>query len=167
MEEEKLGLKEEIVKLSQNFEQMVKKKEVKKFRLPFSAKVGRKRAKDGYTAILYINENRGIKFLKAPIREGTIMVDGVPHLATTDYMLHYKNKPFLIVPSWNTTPFAPSDNMDQAISKKTTTAGYRLLLNTLKSEQIKQKPKISFGIIIVILLAIAAGVYYFTQGGFQ
>jgi len=167
MEEEKGNLRDEIAKLNENFDELVKKKEVKKFRLPFAAKVGRKKAKDGYAAICYINENRGIKFLKAPIREGTIMINGVPHLATTNFMLHYKNKPFLIVPSWNTNPFAPAENVKEAMTEKTTTAGYRLLLNTLKSEQIKQKPKISFGIIIVILLAIAAGVYYFTQGGFQ
>jgi len=164
MEEEKT-LKDEISKLNRNFEELVAKKEVKKFRLPWSSRVSKFKAKEGYASICYINENRGIKFLKAPIKEGAIIVDGTPHLATTDYMLNYKNKPFLIVPSWNTEPFAPEKNLDEAAKEKRTTYGYRLLLNVLKNEQMQSKKAVSAGMIFIILIAIVVGVYYFTRGG--
>jgi len=162
---ENLTLKDEIRKLNENFQELVKKKEAKKFRLPWKARVSKKRAKEGYAGICYINENRSVNFMKVPIKEGTIIINGTPHLATTDYMLNFKNKPFLIVPSWNTEPFSPVENLEEATANKKTTYGYRLLLNTLKSEQLETKKKVGTAIIILIILAILAGGYYLLKGG--
>ena len=164
---ERKSLREEIEELKDSVEETKhgKKKKKPDFKMPFMARVGKKKVKDGFASICYVNENKGIKFLKAPIREGVVTIEGKPHLATTDYVMNYKNKPFMIIPAWNTKPFSPMADLTKAAEDKTTTVGYRLLLNMMKSEQIKQKPAMSMGIIIILLLAIGGAVYYFTQGG--
>ncbi len=159
------SLRDSMNELNKNFEELVKKKRTRKFGIPWKSRVSKLSAREGYASICYINENRGIKFIKAPIKEGAIIIDGIPHLATTDYMLTYKNKPFLIVPSWNTEPFAPEENLSEAARNKRTTYGYRLLLNTLKSEQLETKKSISGMTIFILIAAIVAIGYYFTRGG--
>lgn len=158
-------LKEEMADFNKNFERIAEEKKTKKFKIPWRARVSKKNVKDGYATICYVNENNGVEFLKTPIQDGTIMKNGAPHLATTKYMLNYKNKPFLIVPSWNTKPFAPGQDLEDAAEKKVTTYGYRLLMNRLKSEMIKPKKQISMGLIIVIIVVIIAAGWYFTSGG--
>jgi len=162
---EERSLKEEMARLSATFEEMVQKKETKRFRMPFKGWMGRKKVRDGWAIILYINENRSLKFMKAPIKEGTVMIDGAPFLATTDYMLNYKNKPVIIIPSWNVEPFSPQNNLDEATQKAKLNVGYRMLLNRLKSEQIKPKASISIGMIIILLAVIGGAIWYFTKGG--
>lgn len=158
-------LKEEMERLNRNFEELVEKKQVKKFRMPLKGWMGGRKVKNGWATIIYVNENRSLKFMKAPIKEGTVMIDGVPFLATTDYMLNYKNKPVIIVPSWNIEPFAPQKNLDEATDKHKLNVGYRMLLNRLKSEQIKPKASISMGMIIILLVVIGGAIWYFSQGG--
>jgi len=160
MEEESTSLRDEIKKMNETIGELAEKKEAKGFKLPFRARINKRRTQEGYASICYINENRGIKFLRAQINEGTVMINGVPHLASTDYMMIYKNRPFLIIPAWNTHPFSPHENMEDAIKEKRTTVGYRLLLNTLKAEQIKTGPKVSATAIIILILVII-GVFYF------
>lgn len=165
MEEEKRTLKDEISDLNKNFSALISKKEAKNFRMPFAARVNKRKAKDGYATICYINENRDAKFMRMPIKDGAIMIEGAPHLATTDFMLTYKNKPFLIVPSWNTKPFSPKTDYEKASEEKTTTFGYRLLLNTMKGELIKAKTKISGALIFGIIVALIVGGYFLSRGG--
>lgn len=164
MEEQQTSLKDEIRRLGQIIEQDKEKKQ-KKFRMPFGARVGKVKAKQNYASICYINENREVKFMKAPIKEGTIILDNCPHLATTDYLLSYKGKPFIIVPAWSTKPFSPEENYDEATKAKTTTVGYRLLLNTMKSEIVSAKKKVNATMIFILLVVIAAGAYFVFQGG--
>lgn len=159
------SLRDEIDKLNKNFDDMTSKKEVKKFKLPFGGRVNKKKVKDGWASLCVVNENRAVKFIKAPIKEGTIMLDGAPVIATTDYMLNYKNRPFMIIPSWSVEPFSPSQNLDKAAAEKKLNVGMRLILNRLKSEQIKAKATFSMGLVILILIIIGAAIYYFSTGG--
>ena len=93
-EEEKTTLREEIKRMNQNIEDISqKKKNTKGFRFPWNARVSNKKIKDGWASVLYIQENKGIKFLRAPINEGTVMIDDTPHIATPEYILTYKSKP--------------------------------------------------------------------------
>jgi|TARA_R100000093_G_scaffold35586_1_gene18797 hypothetical protein len=165
-EEENTSLKGEIRRMNENFETLVEKNQAKRFKMPWSGRVGKGKVKRNYASICYIGDNREARFMKLPIQEGTVMINGAPHLATTDFMLSYKGKPFLIVPSWNIKPFSPEENYDEATKLKTTTAGYRLLLNTMKLEQIKVKKGIGLAggvIFAIIILGIIA--YYFFNGG--
>jgi len=166
MTKEEPSLRDEIKKLNENFSEVVKKKEAKSFFFPFKARLSKKKVSDGYASVCYINENRGVNFMRVPIKEGAIMINGVPHIATTEYMLNYKNKPLLIVPSWNVEPFSPSKNLNEAEKENKLNLGYKLILNTLKSEQIQQKKTISGMTIFIIIIVIIIGLYAASKGGY-
>lgn len=157
-------LRDDIQELIEVVKQNEQKKKQKKFRLPFRSRVSKRKVKEGYAIICYINENKGVDFFKLPVEEGTIMAKGAPHIATAKYMLNHKNKPFMIVPSWNTEPFSPERDMTDASDRKTLTVGQRLLLNRLKAEVVKPKMKIGFGTIILFLIGAAVAIYLFSGG---
>lgn len=165
-EKTELSLRDELRRLSENLEESIEKKQTKKFKLPFKGRVNKKKIKEGWASICYINENKGVNFMRVPIKEGTVLINGIPHVATPDYVLNYKNKPFMIVPSWNIEPFSPSKNLNEAQEKNKTNVGYKLILNTLKSEQIQQKPKFNIGIILIILAVIIGAIYFLNKGGY-
>jgi len=166
MSEDEPSLRDELKKLNENFAEVVKKKEAKGFWFPLRARLSKRKVREGYTSICYINENRGVNFMRVPIKEGAIIINGVPHIATTEYMLNYKNKPLLIVPSWSAEPFSPSQNLSEAAEKNKLNLGYKLILNTLKSEQIKEKPKISGMTIFIIIIVLIAVIYFLSKGGY-
>ncbi|MCK9371128.1 hypothetical protein M0R04_14545 [Candidatus Dojkabacteria bacterium] len=165
--EEETTLRDEIRNLGRKLEnKKIEEEKHKKFKFPRVAKLTQKKSKEGYASVCFINENRDVKFLKLPIKEGSVIYNGSPYIASTDYMLNYKNKPFLIIPTWDIAPFSPQKQYDDAFEQKRLNVGYRLVLNTLKSEQIK--PKASFGsawIWIAVIALVGAGAYYLYQRG--
>lgn len=158
-------LREEIDELKQLVIEQQAEKTEKKFKLPGKARVSKSKAKNNYVTVCFINENREVVFKRVQIKEGTFIHDDTPYLATTDYMLTYKSKPFLIVPAWSIKPFSPEQNYDQATREKNTTVGYRLLLNTMKNEMVSTKKKINIAVILIILGIIGAVAYFGSQGG--
>ena len=95
------------------------------------------------------------------------LINGTPYITTADYMLTYKGKPFIIIPSWSIKPFSPVENYVKAIEQNDLTIGYRLLLNTMKSEVISTKKKVGMGALIIGLIVLAAGGYFLMKGGFN
>lgn len=150
----------------QRLKDLEKTKKVRKFIFPWKGRVNKARLKKNWASICYINDNRAVSFLKAPIQEGVIYIDDIPHVATADYTLNYKGKPFLIVPSWNQQPFSPIEDMNEAVAKARTTHGYHLIANTLESTQIKQKASMKWGIIVVGIIVLLGAGYYMLKGGF-
>ena len=166
MEEEKTNaslkeMMEELIKI--NKEAITKKKE-KKFRLPWKARVGKAAMKKNYSTVLYINDNKEVNFVKVPIESGTIMIKDSPYVATADYMLTFKGRPFIIIPSWNTEPFSIANNLESAERNKTLNIGYKLLLNRMKMEVISTKKKMSWTVLL-IGGAVLIGVIYLLQSG--
>lgn len=161
-----LSLREEIKKLNENLSESIAKKETKKFKFPMRGRLNKKRVKTGWASICYINENKGVNFMRVPIKESTVLINGIPYLATPEHILNYNNKPFLIVPSWTVEPFSPSKNLDEAQLQNRLAIGNKLILNTLKSEQIQTKPKFDIRIILIILAVIIAAVYFLNRGGY-
>lgn len=161
MEEEK-SIKELLRELNDKFEDP---KVTKKFRLPLKARVGNRAARKGWTTVMKIGDNRQVTFEKQPIDEQTIVVDGVPRIATSEEILIYKNKPLVIQPSWTTKPFSPTDNYSNAMAQGYASQGYKLLLNRMKYEQIKPKRTISGIVVFGIIIAIIAAGYLAYQGG--
>lgn len=155
--------------LNEMNEKLDKKKDNKfKFRLPFGKKVGKRQAKKGFTTVMVIKDNRNIVFEKHPIDEQTIVIDGVPRIASTDNILFYKGKPVIIQPSWSTKPFSPTDNLDETTREQYSTQGHRLLLNRMQNEVIKPKRSVSWLLIIIgIVAAIALGYFAFKGGLFK
>lgn len=163
-EKKELSVKDALNRLNENMEKFIASKENKKFRFPRSGKVSKSKVKKNYVSICYINENREVKFTKAPVKEGGYILDGSPHLATPDYMLTYRGKPFIIQPGWSIKPYSPEESYDQAVRDKNTNTGYRNMLNLLLNQIYKTKKNISVGLIIFGLLIAAGAAYYFFVG---
>ena len=165
MDEQK-PLKDRISDMEKIIEELSKSSSSKKFKIPFSAKLNKAKIKKNFITVLLIHENGNLQFLKTPIINGTIDIEGVPRIATADYTVFYKGKPFMILPSWSLKPFSPADNYEDTVQKDLTTAGRRLILERMKLDAIKPK-KMGFGMIGWIILGIAVvGVgYYLIRGG--
>lgn len=168
MEEENKGLKDEIRLLRKTIEsgEIVEKKEKKPkpFKIPWKAKVGKTQSKKNYATVMNILENGDVNFTREQIDGQTIIVDGVPRLATGDVILRYKNKPLIVLPNWSVKPFSLADNYAEVEKQNMNIRGYKILLNKMKQEAISAKKKFAMGVgmwIILGLVIIGAGYYFF------
>jgi len=154
--EEKLGSMETIISEG-------KVKTPKEFKLPFSAKMTRGKRKKNHVVVLKINENKGVTFKTMPIKEQTINIDGVPRLATGEYVLDYNGTPLIIAPSWSVEPFSPTKSYTDTIEKGTNTVGYNVLLAAMKSNMMQGKKEFGMWLIIgaVVLVGVAAYMYFY------
>lgn len=149
-EKQEKTLKETIEDLRETIENSKKKK----FKLPVRAKIGKRHARQNYTTVCYINDNKEVSFTREKIKEGTTMAEGVPRVATADHMLTYKGKPFLIQPSWSTEPFSVVANYEETVRDKVRSAGLKLLLNRIEMGGVVEKKKMSGKMIIGFLAVI-------------
>ena len=126
-----------------------KEKKKKKPRLPWRGRVGKNRQSKGYVAVWKINENGFITPSREQIKEQTIMIDGVPRLATPEYILRYKKGfrtiPLILLPSWSVKPiepkkltkeFNPAEDLQESLEDGSNTKGYKLLMNRMKLDTV-------------------------------
>lgn len=165
MTEEK-NLKEEIKGLNEKIDKLVEVEGAKGFKLPWSAKLGKKKIRNGWVIVCYINENKEVQFFKKKVEEGTIIHKEIPYLANSQYMLSYKRKPLLIVPSWSIEPFSANVNMSEAERLKTLSIGYRYIYNRLRNTMLSEKKGFG-GILLIVggILVIGALAYLIFHGG--
>jgi len=147
-----------------------KKKKEPKFFLPFSAKINNFKLKNNYATIMKINENGHIKFTREQIEDQTIIVDGVPRLATGSDVLRYKGKPVIIVHSGSVKPFTPhffnpEEHLAEVKEKGYDTIGYRLLLAKIKLGAIQPKKKMGWLAIGIGILVVVGVIIYAIVGG--
>ena len=139
----------EILERLQKLENKVEenKQEEKKMRLPFAAKVGNGKAKKNWIGVLKINENGVISPGKQQIQSQVVMVDGVPRLATGEYILRwkmgFKTYPIIIQPSWSMKPFSPAENFEASIKENFNTKGRKILLDAMRNNVVENKKKMS------------------------
>lgn len=171
MEEERKeekSLKQLIEDLTKKVDEKDNKPKKKAFWIPMGARVGKNKAKKGWATIMVIKENRNIDFVKQPIDEQTVSVDGIPRIAKPDETLYYKGKPFIILPSWSTKPYSPTDKLEGEAATAYSTQGLKLIANRLEKGTLENKKKISgWMIFIIIALVIGAGYLAYTQGLFK
>lgn len=179
-----MGLSEDVKeikdKLIEKENQEQEKLRNKRWRLKFSAKVGKKKARKNWVGILKLNENGSIEPTKQQIIDQTIMVDNVPRLATPDYVLRWnagrKQFPVMILPSWSIEPLSKEPlNLkklyEESKTNGTNVVGYPLLLARMKKEGIELKKK-SLGWLKWVI-GIGAGalviyvIYTAVTGGFK
>ena len=154
MGEEETSIKDELKKLNANFDQLLSSGKMKKFKLPSKGKMSKTDLKNNYATVIAIGDNREIKFAKAQINEGTINFDGIPRIATTDYMLSYQGKPAIILPNWSVRPFSPVENYSQEVKEKMTSAGYKLLINRIELGKVADKKKFGNWWIFPLILGV-------------
>jgi len=152
-------------KISSSSEEERKKKE-KKFKVPFGKKVGAAQKKKNFITVWKINENGHTDIKKLMIDDQTIMMDGIPRLATSQYIMYYKKNPMIIIPSWSVEPISPKKMLDQSLKDGSNTKGYKILMDKMQKEQIGAKKPMGAllkWIIGGILLAVVG--YAFISGG--
>lgn len=154
MEEEKSNLKEQVAQLNENFNRLLASGKVKGVKMPKTPSKGQ--VKKGYIYVIYINENGDIKPMKTMIEEGTTAIEGIPRIATPEFMLTYRGKPAIIQPANTTEPFSMNKNYSEAVRNEMTAHGHKLLLNRIERGELKNKKRISgamaFGIVIVLIV---------------
>ena len=96
-----MGIQEDIkelkiIMLEQEVEGKKKKEKKERiFKIPVSKKVRSAQVRKNFITVMKINDNGAIEFKKAQIDEQTIMDDGIPRLATANYILTYKRTPIV------------------------------------------------------------------------
>ena len=165
--EEQESIKDKLDKLLVQQDTLIKENKEKKWKLPWGKKPSKAQVKKGWTTVQIIRNNGSIDFIKAPIEDGTVDVDGIPRISTIDYKLSYKGTPFVIIPEWSLKPFSPVENYEQTEKDRLTTTGTRLILAKMEKEAIKPKGAGGFGTIgwIILGVAVIAVVYYLMKGG--
>ena len=161
-----MGLKNELQDIKAMLQPKEEKKE-KKFKLPFGKKVGRTQARKNFVTIMKINENGNIDFQKRQIKEQTIMEDGIPRLASPEYVLRWKKNPMIIIPSWSVKPYSPEEAHEKSLNDGSNTKGYKILMAKMLSETIKPTKQMG-GIVKWILglgLLAIIGYAFMTGGG--
>jgi len=165
-EDKKESIKEFVKFLVENQDRLIQEKQIKKFTMPRAFKLPTSKIKKNWVTTLLINENRTMAAVKVPVEDGTIKIDGIPRISTTDYILIWKNKPIIILPAWSLKPFSPEENYEKTVKEDMTTTGRKLVIAKMKHDIIVPK-KMGFGIIgWIILFAALGGVgYYLFRGG--
>lgn len=159
------SLKEILEDIRNNQAKLVEEKKVKKWRMPWKAKVGKGKAKQGYITVQYINSNNESDFMKVPVSEGAMMIKDAPYLATPDYFLTHKGKPMIIVHADSSEPYCPKKHLEESEKNHMLQLGNRIILNKLKSETIKPKKPIPWGVVIGGLAVIGIIFYMMSKGG--
>jgi predicted porin len=160
-----MSLKEILMDIQQNQKKLIEEKKAKKWSLPWKARVGKGKLKQGYITVAYINGNKEVEFIRVPISEGAAMIKDAPYLATSEYMLTHKGKPMIIINSESVEPYSPAKHIDEAERQHQLQLGYRILLNKMKSEVIKPKKPIPWGIVLGGLAVIGILFYMMSNGG--
>lgn len=155
-----MGLEQELKEIKSLLKQAEEAKKTKKFKLPFGKKVGTAQAKKNWILTIKINENGHLNFLKHQIDEQTIMEEGVPRLATNQYVLFYKKTPVIILPSWSVEPYSPTQEFKKSLENGSNTAGYKILMAKMLKETVSPKKEMSGIIKWIIGLGLAALIGY-------
>ena len=161
-----MGIDEKLDQLIEIIKESETKKQEKKFRLPFTKKVNNRQRRNNFITVMKIHENNAVDFSKVQIDDQTIMENGIPRLAASQYVMYWKKNPIIILPSWSVRPFSPAEQYEKSLVDGSNTKGYKLILNRLEMEATVNKKKIGNPIMIIIGLGLAAIIgYAFISGG--
>lgn len=166
--EENKSLKDTLADVSSKLDALVKEKKVKKWSLPFTARMGmgKKKKRKGYVVFMNIGENKALTFIKAQVDDGVAMVNDVPHYVQPEDILLYKNKlPIVIQPQWSERPFSAKSHYDLVNNKSEGSLGWKYIINYINKNQITQKKSFPTGLIVIGVLAIIGLGYYLIKSG--
>jgi hypothetical protein len=185
MNEEKKGLREELDFIKDQLSEsgIINEKKIKnkdnpnrerKFKLQlfsstwFKARMGRRHVKRKWVIIFHL-KNRSLQLYKKQIINQTVMIDGIPRIATEDNILLWNGRrPTLIIRDNSVKPVSPSDfeffdiseDSVQQGKKGLNIKGYQILMDRMKNEAIKTKKPIPGWLWIVGGLVIAGAIGY-------
>ena len=154
--EERRGLSEQLDELI-SLQKNGRKEKDKQFRLPFKVKSGiNTKIKKNYCMVIVIDDNGSIDFKMLPIENNMIYIKekGTYHMATSDYILRYKNYPVIIQPTFDSEPFSIKDRFKEANLEGRLTTWQKYYINVMNLSALK--PKMEFNKQIIFMLVIGA-----------
>jgi hypothetical protein len=167
------NLNERLDKIEDLLREKPKKK--KKFKIPWTKRVSPAKAKKGYVTCFKVNENSQVKVTKELIDKQTMVIDGVPRLATPKHILYMGKNPLVILPSYSTNPltgeelqkgFDINEHHEKTLDDGSHIKGYKLLMDKMKSEVTNPKKKVGGWVMWIFLLIIGVIIAYaFITGG--
>ena len=142
-------------------------KKVDDFKLPLGIRFFSKSKikKKNYCVVMVIKTNSRMDIKLLPIEDDTISYNEQIYSATANFIMHYKKFPVIILPEWNSLPFSPADNYDEAKKAKTLTAGQKLIMTKMKLEAIKPKMNMNLKTIVMILGVLGIGYWILSSMG--
>lgn len=167
MENEK-SLKDTLAEVAKNLEELKEQKKVKKWNLPFTARIGmgKKKKRQGYVVFMNIGTNKAATFIKAPVVDGVALVNNVPHVVEPEDILLWKNKiPIVIQPQWSERPFSAKDHFIKTNEAGQNTAGWEYIINFILKTQIQAKKSVPMGLIIFAVIALIGLGWYLIKSG--
>lgn len=162
---EEISLSTTLKEIHTKLEELQGKGEVKKWDVSWWSRLGVGQAKKNWILVCYIQENKGVSFVKAQIDEGVIILNGKPHTVSSDEILFYKKLPFIIVPCWSIKPFSAHQNLVDTKVSGHSTLGWEYLYNHMKKTEIKAVKNAGMIMWIILGLAVIGGGYYLIQKG--
>jgi hypothetical protein len=159
MEEEKQSektLKEEIRELKDVISGE-KQKKIKKFKIPYKAKLNKSNLKKGFVTVAVIENNKAIDFIKEPIIDGTIKLKDTYH-AVEDYSIYsYNGKPFIFQAKSKLNPYDPLDGPHE-------TYGQKYIMARMEGDKITAKKSLGWGLGIGLLVIVGIVIYFVLTG---
>jgi len=152
------SLTDELAEIKELLKTNNKVKKPKKFKLPWSAKVGNSKLKRGYVTIQVIEENGSLSFRKEPIVDGTIKLKDSYHAIADMDILYYKGKPFIIQAKNKLNPYNPLRGEHE-------TYGQKYVMARMEKDRIIGKKKLGLGVGIGALVIGAVIIYALITGG--
>ena len=166
---EEVSLKDTLKSINDKLGELTEKNEIKETsfwsKWIFWRNASKLQVRKNWVNIIYIQDNKSIRILKARIDENVIMIDNIPHTVNAaDIMLH-KGKPTIIVPSWSIKPFSPEQNLKETEENGNLTLGWEYIMNYLKKTEIKAVKNIGIMMWIIVGLIVIGGGYYLIKSG--
>ena len=142
-----MGINEKL----ENIEKMLEKDKTKpkKFILPWKARVGNKKMREGYATVIEIKENKSIEFKKEKIIDGTIKLDDTFHAIESEGLFFYKGKPVVIQCKSKLNPYNPLEGDHE-------TYGQKYVMARMEGDKLTLKKSIGWGMSIgaIVILGI-------------
>jgi hypothetical protein len=165
---EEKNLKETLAYIAANIEELKDKKKVKRWNLPFIARLGmgKKKKQQGYVVFVNLGTNKAATFIKAPITDGVALVNDIPHVVHPEDIFLWKNKiPLVFQPQWSERPFSAREHFNDTNDKGQNSLGWEYIMNFILKTQIKEKKQVKMGFLILIGIIVLGGGYYLIKSG--
>jgi len=145
-----------------------KKFKDKRFRLKWKHKRHLKTlARKDKVLVFMLTTNRTIKPFVAQIQHEYIVVNGVYHKVTNDFIYMYEGKaPSIILPEWSLIPIGTKDYYEQVEDGTAAATAQKIIIQAFKMAEVGMGKKLSGKAIIWIFIgAIVVGYVLFSGGG--
>lgn len=140
-----MGINEKLDKIESMLEE--KKEKPKKFRLPWKARIGNRKVREGYATIIEIKENKNIDFRKERLKDGTINLDDTFHAVHPDDIFFYKGKPVIIQCKTKLNPYNPLKGEHE-------TYGQKYVMARMEGDKLTLKKSLGWGLSIGLIVII-------------